>query len=380
MTEFGKLLRVYRQQCNDPEHPGKTFSQSKLGELVGREIGMLGGYSAAAVSDWERGKSKIDEDERFVLTSLIKVLHQLGGLKNSSQANRLLEAGNYRGLDAQEKQRIFPEELTSRASDVLENPPAGQGENLKSPIVKNFSRFIDEWQQLVREAEEGPSPSWPRATASLLRRFSNYWTVPKLVMAVFWAWLWLLTWWLITPSLRLPFTSRENAEIALKLYVIGTLVSPLLVGLLATPLQNTFWQEHNLASNYMTHLYTYQGAGIGFHLGYFGVFALNLLAYYLHIHVALWFEWLETGIILLWGYFAAHLVPYNLWRAYGRLVLGDGQIFFVFFLIGPFWAFFFYEMFPLFFTSIVGGLSILTAITLLVLLTAWRQYRSAFSK
>src|SRR5690349_3412555 len=110
MASFGELLREYRQR-------GK-LSQAKLGELIGSQLGMLGGYSAAAVSDWERGKSKIDEDERLVLTSLIQVLYGHGGLKDSGDANLLLEAGNYRALDVQEKQRIFPAEPMHMASDA----------------------------------------------------------------------------------------------------------------------------------------------------------------------------------------------------------------------------------------------------------------------
>ena len=372
MVSFGELLRECRQRCQ--------ISQERLGELMGWELGLSKGYSAAAVSDWERGKSKINADQRLVLISLIKTLHKRGGLKNSSEANRLLEAGNYRALDAKERENIFPNELMDTSFDVSGNQTDSQGKDHKSPLEKNFSIFLHEWQRIFREAEEGPSPAWPRVGATLLRKLSDYWTVSRLVVAVFWAWVWLLTWWLVAPSLRLPFMSRENAEIVLKLYVVGAFITPLLISFLSNPMQNKFWQEHNLAASRITHLYTYQGAGIGFHLGYFGIFAINLLGYYLQLHFALWFEWLEIGIILLWGYFAARLVPYNLWRAYGRLALEDGWIFFTFLSLGPFWAFFFYQMYPLFLNSIVGGLTVLFAITLLILMTAWRQYRSTLSE
>ena len=380
MPGFGKLLRSFRQQCNDPEHPGRSLSQGKLGELLGRELNMRGNYSAAAVSDWELSKSKINADQRLVLVSLLKILHRLGGLKNSLEANSLLEAGNYRALNLDETRIIFPKELGTTSFEVPANKSDDNQGKLDFPLGKKFSEFSGELQKLLAEAEEGPSPSWPRVIATLLRRLLNYWSVSKLVVAMLWIWVGLLTWRLVAPSLRLPFSSRVDAEIALKVYAVGTLVTPLLIGVLANPRHSKFWQEHNLASNFVTQLYTYQGASIGFHLGYFGIFAANLVGYYLHLHFALWFEWIETGIILLWGYLAARLVPYNLWRAYGRLALTDGWIFFVFLLLGPFWAFFFYQLYPLFLTSLVGGLATLFAITLLVLITAWRQYRSALSE
>lgn len=380
MSQFGKLLREYRLNCNDPGFPGRKLSQPRLGELLGRELGMSRGYSAAAVSDWEHGKSKINADQRLVLTSLVRILHQLDGLKTSSEANRLLEAGNYRALDSGERKQIFPEEIISASVEVSINKSSDNRQSPDFPWEGKFFEFDDQIHRLLADAKEGPSPSWPRVIASLLKRFSNYWSVSKSLVVLIWFWLWLLTWRLISPSLRLPFTSRENAQLALELYIVGTLVTPVLIGVLTNPKSNEFWQKHGLATNYATYLYTYQGAGIGFHLGYFGVLAINLLGYYMHFHFALWFELIETGIILLWGYLAAHIVPYNLWRAYGRLALADGWIFFVFLLLGPMWAFFFFEFYPVFFSSVTGGITILLAITLLILIMAWRQYRNPVSK
>jgi hypothetical protein len=377
VTDFGKLLHHFRQRCNDPENAGRKLSQERLGELLGEEMNIRPGYSGAAVSDWERGKSKIHADQRRVLISLVKILNRLGGVKTPLDANELLEAGYYRALDAVERQQIFPKESVDVAFEVpTTNKSENHQRNLIFPGKKKFSELKDELQRLLDDAQEGPPPSWPRLAAALLRRFLNYWSVSNMIIVLFWFWVWLLTWRLIAPSLRLPFTSRENAAMALKVYIVGTIVTPLLIGVLTNPKQNKFWQEHNLASNYVTYLYTYQGAGIGFHLGYFGVFVINLLGYYMHLHFALWFELIETGTILLWGYFAAHLVPYNLWRAYGRLDLVDGWVFFIFLPVGIFWGIFFFEFYPLFFTSIIGGFSILVAVTLLILITAWRQYRS----
>ena len=64
MSRFGELLRYYRERCADPALNRGRLTQARLGELVGKELGLDGGYSGAAVSEWERGKSKIDADDR----------------------------------------------------------------------------------------------------------------------------------------------------------------------------------------------------------------------------------------------------------------------------------------------------------------------------
>src|SRR6266542_6165063 len=110
MTEFGKQLRKFRQQCNDTESPHGKLTQERFGELVGAELGIS--YSGSAISDWERGVSKIHADQREVLVSILKVLHRWGGIRTPLEANQLLEAGNYRALDATETQKIFIQTTT----------------------------------------------------------------------------------------------------------------------------------------------------------------------------------------------------------------------------------------------------------------------------
>jgi DNA polymerase III delta prime subunit len=84
------------------------LTQERLGELIGVELGHSG-YRGAAVSDWERDKSKIDEDNRHVLVALVTVLHQCGGLRRSVEADKLLTTGNYRRLDGSEQKVVFPD-------------------------------------------------------------------------------------------------------------------------------------------------------------------------------------------------------------------------------------------------------------------------------
>jgi hypothetical protein len=125
MQSFGQLLRIYRRRCSDPIRGG-LLTQERLGELIGDEIGGTG-FSGAAVSDWERDKSKISADDRLVLVALATVLKQCGGLKTQVEADEMLRVGNYRALDAEERKRAFPipdEDLGAwlKTSNVLSDP------------------------------------------------------------------------------------------------------------------------------------------------------------------------------------------------------------------------------------------------------------------
>ncbi|MGD2048303.1 MAG: helix-turn-helix transcriptional regulator, partial [Chloroflexota bacterium] len=97
MTSFGQFLRFYRRRCQDPQRGG-LLTQERLGELLGIALGDAG-YSGAAVSDWERDKSKINVDDRLVLVNLVGILHKCGGLGTLADADKMLQAGNYRGLN-----------------------------------------------------------------------------------------------------------------------------------------------------------------------------------------------------------------------------------------------------------------------------------------
>jgi hypothetical protein len=107
MATFGQLLRKYRRQCHDPLRGG-MLTQERLGELIGVELGDAG-YSGAAVSDWERDKSKIAVDDRLVPVSLIALLHGCDGLAGPAEADELLAAGHYRALNESESRRAFPD-------------------------------------------------------------------------------------------------------------------------------------------------------------------------------------------------------------------------------------------------------------------------------
>lgn len=107
---FGEILRRYRENSKAPDSL-KRLSQESFGDLLGRELGLDGGYSGAAVSDWERGKSSIHPKDRRILLSIIKMLYKQGGVTSVLEADGLLEAGNYRNLSLDEQTEIFPRQL-----------------------------------------------------------------------------------------------------------------------------------------------------------------------------------------------------------------------------------------------------------------------------
>jgi hypothetical protein len=371
MTDFGTLLRMIRKRCFDPDIPGRILSQERFGELVGRQLGVQGSFSGAAISDWERGKSRIRADDRLVLVSVLNILHRYGGIRTISEANELLEAGNYRALNRAEIEKVFPKERKPADS-------RSQQKNVENsaPFSLEELFFISnrEFRTALAKAKEGPEPAWPRMLVVVLRLFLDRWTVLHSLKALLWFWIWLFAWGLMAPSLHWPFSGREDAISVLRMYVGGTLAIPPLIGLLTDTKNSTFWQQHNLATAAVTRLYTHQGAFIGFHLGYFAVFVIGLLRYYLHQQPTIWFDLAVISFPLVIGYIGARLVPYNLWQAYERLNLTDGEIFFFFVIFGPLWGFLFLEIYPYLLNPIFGTMIILLAITTFIILVAW-QYR-----
>ena len=63
------------QQCRDPLRGG-ILTQKWLGELLRKSL-THAGYSGAAISDWERSKSRINAE--LVLFSLVTVLKSCQG-------------------------------------------------------------------------------------------------------------------------------------------------------------------------------------------------------------------------------------------------------------------------------------------------------------
>jgi len=375
MPEFGELLRKYRQSCKDPL-TARQLSQERFGELLGTELGLLAGYSGAAVSDWERGKSKIHADERRLLVGLVRVLFTNGGLETIPAADVLFEVGNYRPLNLGEKRQVFPNELLE-AQDVSKNPEKQLG--LGALLQERVFYGVDGAALRARlaDAQAGPAPAWPRKVVTLLNWSSSRWSIYRSVRALVWIWVWVLSCWLILPSLRWPFPGQQDALAAMILYAGGTLSIPMLVGLLTDTKNDRFWQEHHLATDQAIRLYTYQGASIGFQVSYAILLVVNLVLYYLGLRPGLWFELIEMTFPLIVSYMSGWLVPYNMWRAYGRLNLADGAIFFIFPISGPLWGAFFYSYGSVLLSAdFAGAITILLAASLFVGTLAWQYSRA----
>lgn len=368
-TKFGEALRAFRQTSNDPHRLNRRLSQERLGELIGHELGDRG-FTGAAVSDWERGESKISAEDRKVLLALIKVLHTCGGLKTLTEANGFLVLGNFRTLDENEARQIFLEEMPDR----LAQSASGKTSNSNASfLIENFFKVSeDELKTLIAKAkEEGPDPWWPRVLAALMRKATDRFSITR--TTILWVWVGLAAWWLIAPSLRLPFADQNEMTLAMGKYMIGSLVIPLAIGLLVNTRSNEYWKQQSGINPLLLRLYTYQGAGIGFNLGYFFVYPFALVGYYLNFEPSVWVEIaaIVTGLVL--GNMGARVVPHNLWRAYGRLKLSDGAIFFVVALLGPLWGFFFLEFYSILLAPVTGILVILLAVTILVIRTTRRS-------
>ena len=50
----------------------------------------------------------------------------------------------------------------------------------------------------------------------------------------------------------------------MQMYIAGTLMIPLLIGLLVNTKDNEYWKQNSAANSKLVRLYTYQGAAIGF--------------------------------------------------------------------------------------------------------------------
>lgn len=332
-SKFGEQLRKFRLLCRHPE-TGKQLTQSQFAEFLYVEIDIL--YSNTAISDWEIGKSRIDVNDRRLLCGVIKILRQHGGIKALSDANFLLELGDYRALNKEEIKEIFPETL----SDEKE--------------------------------KDSPAPVWVEMGVSNIRKFTDSLSVWDFVKLIAWGWIFCITYWLILPSLQFPFIYKEVAIKNMRLYTIGTLFIPLAIGSMTNIKNNTYWKKQNIQKPLNLWLYMFQGVYAGFHLGYFLMFFLTLIFTQFNLQSTTWFDVIKILFIIFVSYASAQLVPYNLLRAYQRLELKDGWMFFIFVFVGLGWAFFFLEYYEMLVSPILGPSMILISISLVILIEIFK--------
>lgn len=371
-TDFGHRLRSHRLQTSDPAAK-KPLTQQRLGELLGMELGRSA-FTGAAVSDWERGESRINADERVLLISLVKILEQFGGIKTPDEANRLLESGNFRALNPQEMVLLFP----GRADEddppnPAQNPTNAQFlfENMNFPPAAEYRRMLE-------KAKQGPAPFWPRMAVSLIRKFTDGLTPSHVLKGIIWVWTaWLADRFFISPSLAWNFPHRDAAVADMVVYAAGSLILPFLVGGMTNTKDNAYWIEQNMQSAAVLRLYVYQGAFVGFHVGYFMVLLLTPAQILLGLGSPGWLDLARATFPIMVAYAGAQLVPYNLWLAYHRLRIKDGGVFFVFVLLGPLWAWFFLRFYGILASPVMGAVVFLIALTIIAAVGAVKQRKSA---
>ncbi|MFN8384432.1 MAG: hypothetical protein U0V02_21010 [Anaerolineales bacterium] len=371
--DFGKQLRIFRQQSRDIK-TGKPLTQQQLGELLREELGIR--YSGTAVSDWERNKSIINVNDRLLLISLIKILKRLEGIKTLADANTLLEAGNYRILNTEEKNFIFPGEIQVSIHPLSTAAFKKQTQDHKLPWNANLPYDLEKFRKIIDLAKDEPPPAWPRITTAIMKEIGDWVGGIDFIFAVIWLATWLISYSLLTPSLRWPFLSRQDAKELITIYICASLILPLFIGLLTNTNKNPAWKDRQNTSLIILRLYTYQGAFIGFHVGYFLVFAIHLIAFYLQFGLAIWFQFLLAGFPLYMGAVAAHVIPDNLWRAYKHLWLSDGWIFFIFIILGPAWGRFFLEYY-LWVTYPIVGIIVIAILLLTAYLKGYKAQNSS---
>jgi len=172
MSTFGELLRFHRRQCRDPDRGG-MLTQARLGELIGLELGDAG-YAGAAVSYWEQDETKISEDARLVLVSLISVLHQCSGLSSLEEANELLRAGNYRALNIEETSRVFPDAVVV-SSDAGYPTQIHPSNDLQKPSSQDLDAREPGPQQTTESRKASVSGQARRKQLILLNKVNNFW-------------------------------------------------------------------------------------------------------------------------------------------------------------------------------------------------------------
>lgn len=375
-TTFGSKLRYYRERAIS-KHQGRILSQDRLAFEVSNKLGLS--ISRNLVGNWENDKTTLNSQKDWqILLAIISVLVDNRGITSSEEANRLLEAGNYKALSIDERKQIFPKEKTSDPQEMTDPVSEKRQSLIQFLQEKVFYGSIDEkLKAKLAAAEEGPPPAWPRKIVVLNNWITDQWTVFHSLRVLGWIWACVLIFWLVMPSLRWPFHSQDEAFSVMVVYTLSSLSIPFFIGLLTTTNNNSYWQERPSASPLMIRLYTYQGAGLGFYLSYFAVFIVNLTLYYFGLHSNLWIELIGTIWMLISSYRYARVIPYNLWKAFKRLTLADGGIFFfVFIVFGPFWGLFFYFFHSLLLAPMTGSILLLLVLTFDVVVTAWQQKRT----
>ncbi len=131
MTTFGKVLRRARNASKHPE-TNKRLTQERMAELLGEVTGLH--HERESISQWERDVHRIHNADRQLLVSIIRVLHDCGGITSLEEANALLSAGVYMALDEQELRNVNPEWKMPTVNNFLF--PAQNQQKAELPAIR----------------------------------------------------------------------------------------------------------------------------------------------------------------------------------------------------------------------------------------------------
>lgn len=96
MSKLAELLQNYRSRWRDHEKPTHRLSQE--------DVSLYLGYSESTYGQWERGRGRPSAREDLV--KLIHLFHSGRGVENLAEANALLQAGGFGGLQPDEISQI----------------------------------------------------------------------------------------------------------------------------------------------------------------------------------------------------------------------------------------------------------------------------------
>jgi hypothetical protein len=353
--DFGSLLRQYRRTATDPQRGG-TLTQERLGELLGEALGGAG-YSGAAISEWERNRSKIEKDQRKVLVALILMLRQYNGLTCRNEADQLLLVGNYRPLDDQEAQQIFPgESFQSDTNNALMH-------SVSDPLQAAFRIFLEKSQRQKTLVNNMP---WYEALLIGMGKASEQVSAELVLKSILWCAIGWLSWRMLAPIMTWPFESTSEAWRAAVSYGAGTIIIPLLIAGMCCTNQVAFWQEQEQTNNSSLRFFTHLGASVGYQVGTMITVCSAILIYDIGgLVLSPWLPGIGSIFALLIGLASARQIPYNQWRAYHKLHWKDAGVFATFFMFGPFAATAFFLYYPWLLSPFPGLLLITIAVVVL---------------
>lgn len=263
---FGTQLKQFRLQSHDPQ-TGRYLTQEKLGALIGEKLG--NGYSAQAVSDWERDQSQIHKDHRRVLIILIRILHEHGGIATPEEADRLLAVGNYRSLNPQEWAKVF-------------NNLPGTKRSPTHPIHQIMPDKFAAWKASMKTL-----------------------TFQDMIRCVVAVMVMLLTWFGISPMMTLAFQDRAGVLRAAFLFALTGITSPLMLSLIGREYNNDPPETGKPINSLLLRC---SGCVLIFNFSSFGVFSLILACFHLNLFPLpkLLTFLISAGLILMTFSYARH--------------------------------------------------------------------------